>query len=999
VNSINYAQGLLNNSIVGIITDAQGFTWVSTATGLQRYNGYTLQNITPVADGDTILINYPVYFSEGKNNSILIGYKRGVLEYNSESNTFKKIISVNAHSTSRYALMPIKQTDESIWCFEETKGILMYDKNGVPSAQFPGSESANVEDMLRTEGYNISRKLIATNDRFIFLRTSPNRILQIDINTHQTKSIDYPGASITGIECDTKKIFVASGEGLGYINIRDGSSSKKFLYRSINQLVYGYSGTRSSIELSSDNKLLVTVEKRLFEFDTSCICQKEIVSLNHEPLLNAGYIQIVYEDKFRRIWLLTHEDIKRIQNAETPFEHFIYPETKDNFIKCIYYDTEKNIILAGAFAGLIQLYDSSGNPMWDKPLVNEKIKHVIAIEKLSNDQYLIMTMENGLFIFNLQSKKIEQIALNNESLFQTEIRRSSYSNNLQRVDDSTILISTMSNVFRCHVQKNQIRSADPLLSSDQIRGNTVSSFVYASNKTLWVSTVSGGMLEMTASGIFKKVNIPENYIVRCMTEDGNHHIWVGTERGLFIYDSTGKIINHLTRESGLLSDFIYALLPADSSRINFFASTNFGLSFISREGKVKNYTRELGLQENEFNTQSAAMSSSGKLFFGGINGITAFYPKNLIAIQDSSLINITRLVVNDSLYNLYGSSLKGDTIRLAHNQNHIQFDIAATGLLDPTEYLYRYRLNSFEKFWQMTDHATGIRYTLQPGNYLLEINCSPILFSNSVFEKKLVIIIDPPYWKTWWFILLTITAAAAIIFGISYYVVWQRYQLKSKKLEMQQQLVNERERISRELHDNIGSQLSYISNNIDWLAETQGSFSKEEQTKRLAIVNDTAKNLVSDLRETIWAMKKESIMLDELADKLKSFLQSQCVLQPKMDVMITENIRKNYSFSPTEALNVFRTCQEAIVNSMKHSHAEKICLKIRSDDEEDFSFVIEDNGKGFVQQKDYQGHYGLENMRHRAAESGAVLLISSELGKGTSVSVSKPANRGGNNAG
>ena len=89
---------------------------------------------------------------------------------------------------------------------------------------------------------------------------------------------------------------------------------------------------------------------------------------------------------------------------------------------------------------------------------------------------------------------------------------------------------------------------------------------------------------------------------------------------------------------------------------------------------------------------------------------------------------------------------------------------------------------------------------------------------------------------------------------------------------MKQQLVNERERISRELHDNIGSQLSYISNNIDWLAETRGSFSKEEETERLSIVNDTAKNLVSDLRETIWAMKKESIMLDELADKLKSFL-------------------------------------------------------------------------------------------------------------------------------
>jgi signal transduction histidine kinase len=413
------------------------------------------------------------------------------------------------------------------------------------------------------------------------------------------------------------------------------------------------------------------------------------------------------------------------------------------------------------------------------------------------------------------------------------------------------------------------------------------------------------------------------------------------------------------------------------------------LSFISKDGKVKNYTRDLGLQENEFNTQSATMSPAGKLFFGGINGVTAFYPGELSAVSDSSLINITRFIVNDSLYNSFGGAWRGDSIRLAYNQNHIQFDIAATGLLDPNEYLYRYRLNGFEKSWQTTSQATGIRYTLQPGSYLLEINCSPILFSNSVFQKKITIIIDPPFWKSWWFVLISVIVAAAIIFGISYYVIWQHYQMKSRSLEMKQQLVNERERISRELHDNIGSQLSYISNNIDWLTETQGSFSKEEETKRLSMINDTAKNLVADLRETIWAMKKESIMLDELADKLKSFLQSQCILRPQMDVVITENIGKNYSFSPTEALNVFRTCQEAIVNSIRHAQSEKISFTIQSGNAEDFSFTIEDNGKGFDLQQPYKNHYGLENMMHRAKDSGASLFISSEPGKGTKVLLTK----------
>jgi signal transduction histidine kinase len=985
VNTINYEQGLMNNSVVDIITDMQGFTWVSTSGGLQRYNGYSLQTITPVADGQTIQINYPVYFLAGRNNSILIGYRDGVLEYNAEQNSFKKIISAVSHTRSRYAFMPLKQTAEGIWCFEETKGIAIYDKNSIASTRFAASRNANVEDMLRTEGYNITRKLIATNDHYIFLRASLNNILQIDINTHSTKNIDYPGSGIIGIACDNKKIFVASPDGLASVGISNGAISQKCLYKFLND----FPVTRSSIELTSDNHLLVTVERHLFEFDTACNCQKEIIALNHEPLLRTGYLQTVYEDKFRRIWLLTHENIKRIQNAETPFAQFIYPKEKDNFIRCVYYDHDKNLILAGAYAGLIQLYDASGNAIWDKPLGCAGLKWILSIEKLSDDHYLLLTLEQGFFMFRLKARQLNRIDISDDLSFQSDIFHNSYSNNLQRVDDSTIFICTKANVYRCQIQNNRIRTARPLLNDARVKGYTVSCFLYASGKTLWVSTVSGVILKLDGSGILKKIIIPENYVVRCMTEDGMHNIWVGTERGVFIYNTSGELLKHINSESGLLSDFIYALLPADSSNDNFFASTNLGLSYISKDSKIKNYTRELGLQENEFNTQSGAISPAGRLFFGGINGVTAFYPAALSVVRDSSLINITRLVINDSSFNSYGSEWKGDSIRLSYNQNHIRFDIAATGLLDPNEYLYRYRLNGFEKSWQTTNQATGIRYTLQPGHYLLEINCSPVLFSNRVFQKKLVIVIDPPFWKTWWFILLSILAASTLISGVSYYIVRQRYQLRSRKLEMKQQLVNERERISRELHDNIGSQLSYISNNIDWLSETQGSFSKEEETKRLAIVNDTAKNLVADLRETIWAMKKDAITLDELADKLKSLLQSQCILKPQMDVVITENIGKNTRLSPTEALNIFRTCQEAVVNSIKHSQSEKIMLIIESNNRTDYSFTIEDNGRGFEQQKFYNNHYGLENMKHRAKESDATLVISSEQGKGTKVVISK----------
>ncbi len=622
------------------------------------------------------------------------------------------------------------------------------------------------------------------------------------------------------------------------------------------------------------------------------------------------------------------------------------------------------------------------------PLMTKDVKDVIAIEKISDGHYLIETLGRGLYLLNLSNKQLNRINVKSASCPQLHITEITFSNGLQRIDSNTILISTRSNVFRFHTQKNSVRPVTPLLQKSQVNDLTVSAFTYTSNKILWVGTVSGTLLRLDAEGNFKTIILPEDYGVRCMAEDQMHNIWVGTEKGLYIYNNSGKLIKQVTRETGLLNDFIYALLPADN-RNNFIASTNLGLSFISLEGKVKNYTKELGLQDNEFNTQSCTKSPSGKLFFGGVNGITAFYPRDLFSIKDSSLINITRFVVNDSLYTSFAGAWKSDTIRLLYNQNHLSFDIAATGLLNPNEYLYQYRMNGVHEPWQTTQQPTGIRYTLIPGKYLLEINCTPLLSSKSTFHKIITIIIGPPWWKTWWFIIASLFTGALLIFSLTYFLLRQKYKLKLGKLEMQHQIVNERERISRELHDNIGSQLSYISSNIDWLVETPESFTKEEELKRLSIVNDTAKNLVTDLRETIWAMKKESIMLDELADKLKSFLQAQCMLQPQIEMVITENIEKKYSFSPVGALNIFRICQEAIVNSIRHSKANKISFNIQSGIDESFSFTIEDNGKGFDQHQQFNGHYGLENMKHRADESGMSLFIHSTPGSGTKVAITK----------
>jgi signal transduction histidine kinase len=121
------------------------------------------------------------------------------------------------------------------------------------------------------------------------------------------------------------------------------------------------------------------------------------------------------------------------------------------------------------------------------------------------------------------------------------------------------------------------------------------------------------------------------------------------------------------------------------------------------------------------------------------------------------------------------------------------------------------------------------------------------------------------------------------------------------------------------------------------------------------------------------------------------FLLSKCTPDPSIELEINERIQENWSLSPVEAINIFRICQEALVNSFKHSRASRLFISIESSDRKTYAFTISDNGSGFIQTGNFRGHYGLENMRHRALEIGAMLLVESVPGGGTKILLEKEA--------
>ncbi|WP_394990929.1 7TM-DISM domain-containing protein [Emticicia sp.] len=219
-----------------------------------------------------------------------------------------------------------------------------------------------------------------------------------------------------------------------------------------------------------------------------------------------------------------------------------------------------------------------------------------------------------------------------------------------------------------------------------------------------------------------------------------------------------------------------------------------------------------------------------------------------------------------------------------------------------------------------------------------------------------------------------------------------RYKKLRDEKEQQQRLVyegklkllHERENISRDLHDNVGSQLSVIASNLDnigFLAEKQKLTPEKVET-----VNEFVREAIQSLRDTIWATHQETFSLAEFRARVQQYIhkfyQSETC---QISVNFDENDR---NLNSSQILNLFRIIQEALNNAIKYAQASHISINVKIFEKQIMLSII-DNGIGFdVESKKAEPHFGLLNMQKRVNEMDGKLEIQSKLGEGTKIEVS-----------
>jgi signal transduction histidine kinase len=331
-----------------------------------------------------------------------------------------------------------------------------------------------------------------------------------------------------------------------------------------------------------------------------------------------------------------------------------------------------------------------------------------------------------------------------------------------------------------------------------------------------------------------------------------------------------------------------------------------------------------------------------------------------------------------------------NVLRVPPGKHQFDFHFTALSFTAPDKVRFRYKLTGFDNSWNEADTKRSAHYgPLRPGDYRFQvIACN----NDGVWNEQgaaVSLTVLPYFWETWWFDSLVGMAIVGTIFGIVYFAATHRLRKKLERLRQQHAIERERERIARDIHDDLGAGLTQIMLQSalagrDAQGQTQGD---------LMQISETSRHLVRTMDEIVWAINPENDTLDSLVTYLGKFVQeylaathTRCRLDLPIQVPVV--------VVPSEVRhNVFLAVKEILNNVIKHAQATEVSFQLKIQPAA-FVFIVNDNGRGFTpgvaaataaDDIRIASGNGLRNLSKRMEEIGGVCTVTSGPGKGTQV--------------
>jgi signal transduction histidine kinase len=312
------------------------------------------------------------------------------------------------------------------------------------------------------------------------------------------------------------------------------------------------------------------------------------------------------------------------------------------------------------------------------------------------------------------------------------------------------------------------------------------------------------------------------------------------------------------------------------------------------------------------------------------------------------------------------------------------FEFHYTGLTfdAPERIQFRYQLEGWDQDWVEAGDDRVARYNIPPGNYRFRvIACNSGGLWNEV-GAGLALLVLPTLWQSLWFKIVIGLILLGLLALIIRRIERGRYRARLRRLEQEHAMQNERARIARDLHDELGSSLTYISMSVNDLEPGDGEPFKKHKEKISAFATRTARSL----DEIVWAINPVNDSLRNLLAYLTQFTREHfegsgvnCRFQIPDDL-------PELPLPPEMRHNIFLAVKEALNNALKYARATEVVLAAKPDGAL-VEISVQDNGTGFDpgSRQARQDRNGLSNMRQRMEKLGGKFSLETAPGKGTMV--------------
>ncbi len=920
---LSIKDGLSQNTVTAVMQDKKGFMWIGTQDGLNRYDAHEfILHKFSADDPNTLSDDYINVLYEDRRGKIWIGTQNGGLNrFDPSIERFSRFQHQpgNHKSLSHNRVLTIYEDSRGLLWVGTLDGLNRFDRSTGTFLHY-----RNNPENPNSLSHNDVRSIMEDLEGNLWIGTYGGGLNRLNPSTHTftryQKSRDNPN-SLTDNRVNSI-CFDRSG------NLYIGTYNGFTCFNPITGVFTRYQDPPGTPNSLADNEIAVIYpETSVSEYEYEYIwigthiglhrfnCKTKKITgypnISNMPYsLGNNLVNSIYKDRAGELWIGISGDGLYRTNRTNQFKNFRKETETPNSLS----DSDINAIFQD-HRGILWIGTEVGLNRFDRD--DHRFTHYLHrpgdLHSLSgNEVSSICEDHKGVLWIGTRDGGLNRYDMHNSRFIHYQ-HKPGNPNSLS-IDDVICLYEDHTGVLWIGTQEGGLNSLDaerkhfslykhnPNVPSS-ISSNNISIIYEDRGGVLWIGTEQSGLNRFNrATQQFTRYkynpqdpnSISHDYIM-CIYEEGRGVLWIGTEGGgINRFDVLRNRFFPFTVKDGLPSNVVLGILEDHEG--NLWLSTNRGLSrFNPKTKQFKNYDWTDGVQGNEFNRRAFYKNKNGEMFFGGVNGFNAFYPKNIkdnpyippVVITDFQLFNKSVPIGEraDGRTILKKTITETEAIKLTHKDYIFSFQFAALNYISPKKRRYAYIMEGFEKEWNYVEKRYFAAYNnLPPGEYTFKVKVSNNDGRRNEEGTSLKLIISPPFWQTWWFRLLGIMAISFLILTV-YKIRTYNIRKRSKQLEEINAALNIQITERKMLEEQLVRQ-----EKLAVLGQLAGGVGHELRNPLGAIKNSAYfLNMVleeptPEVKETLEILEKEVITSEGIISSLLDFARSRPPLKRKVNI-------------------------------------------------------------------------------------------------------------------